>query len=276
MELSSKKELGNLLKKHGVRPSKKLGQNFLLGREAVGKVLGGVSLELEDIVLEIGPGAGVLTRELAKKAKRVVAVEKDRKMAEVLKESLGEYGNAEVVFSDILKFSPGAFGLEDFNYKAVGNLPFYLTAPVIRKFLEGGIRPLQMILVVQKEVGERICASPPKMSILAVSVQVYAEAEVVDFLSKEAFWPSPEVDAAVIKITPKRAADLPDNFFGIVKAGFSQPRKQLANNLSAGLEMGKAEAERRLRENGIQPAQRAETLSVENWLKLSKSFKMDK
>ncbi|GAI44688.1 unnamed protein product, partial [marine sediment metagenome] len=184
----------------------------------------------------------------------------------------------------------------------VANLPFYLTAPAIRKFLETKFPLELMILVVQKEVAQRICARPPKMNILAVSVQFYAKPEIISYVSKKSFWPSPKVDSAIIKITPTKPGDIimkPGNvdlFFRIVKAGFSQPRKQIINNLTKGLALnqpnrlklnkpaqisscktwvGKEKIKSWLLKNNIQPTQRAETLFVKDWINLTKSYKIN-
>lgn len=271
-----KERVKNLAKEYGFSPSRGLGQNFLVDESVVRKVIEAVEIEDNDIVLEIGPGLGALTKDLAGKAKQVVAVEKDPRMVKVLKNLFSEAKNLEILESDIRKFSPK----EDFlRYKAVGNLPFYLTAPVIRRFLEViEVKPQQMVFVVQKEVAQRITASPPEMSILAVSVQFYAKAKIISYISKDSFWPRPKVDAAIIRITPfvkpSLAKEKTELFFKIIKAGFSQPRKQLANNLSKKLELNRVKAIDWLTENNIQPERRAETLSIEDWLKLAKSFKI--
>jgi len=285
----------NLLKKYKIYPSKRLGQNFLIDKGAVKRVIEAANLQPDDIVLEIGPGTGVLTIELAKRVKKVIAVEKDQKMIEILKETLKEFENVEIVQEDILKFQiPNgaqaklgrvAGGLESKlqipNYKVVGNLPFYLTAPAIRKFLEAKNRPKEMVLIVQKEVGQRICAKPPDMSILAVSVQFYAKPKIVSYISKKSFWPQPKVDSAIIRITPRQpapyrnevsGAGFRERFFGIVRAGFSQPRKQILNNFSKRLQLNKEEIKAWLLEGEIQPSQRAETLTIKDWIKLTKTF----
>ncbi|GAH64601.1 unnamed protein product, partial [marine sediment metagenome] len=239
MNLASKKAIQNLLKKYQIRPLKRLGQNFLIDKRVITKLIGAANLKPKDVILEIGPGIGNLTQELAKKVKKVVAVEKDQKMVEILKETLKDYENVEIIKGDILKLDPRTYNLKPKIYKAVGNLPFYLTAPVIRKFLELKNPPREMILVVQKEVGQRICAKSPDMSILAVSVQFYAKPKIISYVSRKSFWPSPKVDSAILRITPLISADRKlinaDLFFKIVKAGFSQPRKQLINNLSKSL-----------------------------------------
>ena len=271
MDLTSKKVVQNLLKKYLTRPSKRLGQHFLIDEEIIKKIIEAAELKPTDIVLEIGPGVGNLTIELAKKAQKIIAIEKDVKMVEILKETLKDYKNIEIIQNDILKDQIPKI------HKIVANLPFYLTAPVIRKFLESAEnKPRQMVLVVQKEVGQRICAKPPKANLLAVSVQFYANPEIISYIPKECFWPCPKVDSAIIKITPAllrlQRAGLCKLFFRIVKAGFSHPRKQLINNLSHGLNIDREEIKNWLLENNIQPIQRAETLTVENWILLTKNF----
>ena len=166
-----------------IKPIKHLGQNFLIDKNTVRKVIKTADLKPEDIILEIGPGLGALTQELAKKAKKIIAVEKDARMCQALKEQLKDFDNIEIINQDILKFEiiklfkNLKFKIK--NYKIVANLPFYITAPVIRKFLESENPPQEMVLIIQKEVAQRISAQPPKMSILAVSVQFYAEAKII-------------------------------------------------------------------------------------------------
>jgi 16S rRNA (adenine1518-N6/adenine1519-N6)-dimethyltransferase len=303
MELTSAKVIKNLLEKYGTRPFKGWGQNFLIDKSVLKKIIDSASLKKSDIVLEIGPGIGTLTQELAKKTKKVIAIEKDKKMCEILKDLLEclprtepkvlvrgwNVRNVKIIKGDILKLDPKPYTLKP--YKVVANLPYYIVSPVIRKFLENtGVQPLQMILMVQKEVAQRICDKPPNMSILAVSVQFYAEPKILFYVSKNSFWPRPKVDGAVIKITPfdwskkfawahshfasrRRASAFRMLFFRIVKAGFSQPRKQLVNNLSKMLKLDKEKVKDWLLKNGIQPGQRAETLSVEDWVRLTKDYK---
>ncbi len=281
MELTSIRGVKNLLRKSHLHPSKKMGQNFLIDKSAIKKVIESAQLSKNDIILEIGPGTGVLTRELAKRVKKVIAVEKDSEMCQILKEMLDCWNlkNVEIVNEDILKLDT-RYKIQDTRYKIVGNLPFYLTVPVIRQFLEAvETKPQQMVLVVQKEVGQRICAKPPEMSILAVSVQFYAKPEIITFVSKKSFWPQPKVDSAILRINPLMATNRKlintDLFFKIVKAGFSQPRKQLINNLSKGLKLERNEAESWLLKNNIRPSQRAETLSVEDWINLLQSCRIN-
>lgn len=269
------KELKKDLSNRAIRPYKGLGQNFLIDREVLKSVVEAAGLKKTDDIIEIGPGTGILTKELLKKAKRVVAFEKDRRMCQILQESLGNFKNLEIINEDFLKsgYRPRQ------SYKVVANLPYYITSPIIRKLLESNKKPESMILMVQKEVGQRICAVPPEMSILSVSVQFYARPNIIRYVSKKSFWPKPKVDSVVIKITPLIDADLKpidaDLFFKIVKAGFSHPRKQLLNNLSKGLDIDRKKTEELLKKCGISPQQRAETLSIDEWISFSKILKKD-
>ncbi len=276
MNLALKRSIQDLLEEHQICPSKRLGQNFLVDKEAVKKIIEAADLELEDVILEVGPGLGILTQELAKRAKKVIAVEKDQNMIEILRTTLKDLKNVEVIQGDIRKIDT-KYHTPNTRYKIVANLPFYLAAPVIRQFLEVENPPKEMVLVVQKEVGQRICAKPPDMNILAVSVQIYAKPEIVSYISKKSFWPSPKVDSAIIKITINKKQLTTDQnlFFKIVKAGFSQPRKQLINNLSKGLNLGKEKIQNWLSKNNVQPTQRAETLKVQDWINLTKTIKIN-
>jgi len=276
MELTLPTIIKGLLSKYETRPSHGLGQNFLIDKRILEKIIESAEIKSTDTLLEVGPGLGTLTQELAKIGERVITVEKDETMIEILKETLKGVDNVEVIQGDILKIEK----LEKFkNYKVVANIPYYLTSPLIRKFLESENQPSEMILMLQKEVAQRICpplraGAKPRMSILAISVQFYATAQIISNVSKNCFWPAPKVDSAIIKIIPKkdRARVSIDLFFKIVKAGFSQPRKQLASNLSKILKLEKSQTEKWLLNNNIKPTQRAETLSVEDWISLTNTF----
>jgi len=261
-----------LQKKYQVRPSRGLGQNFLVDNSELNKIADSANLQKNDVVLEIGPGTGNLTQELVKRVKKVIIVEKDLRMIEILKKTFGNLENIEIIQGDILKIKE----LKIKNYKIVANLPFYLTAPVIRKFLEAKNPPKEMVLVIQKEVAQRICTKVPDLNLLAVSIQFYAKPKIISYISKRSFWPKPKVDSAIIRITPEEnEKDISrDLFFKIVKAGFSQPRKQILNNLSSNLKIERIKTSSWLLQNNIKPTQRAETLSVEDWIKLTKSFKI--
>jgi len=278
MDLSSKSAVKNLLKKYRLRPSRGLGQKFLIDKEVITKVIGAADLKLADIVLEIGPGLGILTQELARKAKRVIAVEKDQNLIKILDNELRimEVKNIKVIRGDILKILNSKFSIPNSYNKVVANLPFYLTAPVIREFLEADTPPKLMVLIIQKEVAQRTCAKVPDMSLLAVSVQFYARPEIISYISKKSFWPQPKVDSAIIKIVPynKQLIINRNLFFKIVKAGFSQPRKQLINNLSEKLKVDKIKIGSWLWKSNIRPDQRAETLSIKDWISLTKGFEI--
>lgn len=277
-QISTKIEVKNLFQEAGLRPSKGFGQNFLVDKSILKRIVEAAEISPKDTILEIGPGLGILTQELAQRSKMVIAVEKDPKMCEILEELLKGWNvrNIKIINGDILKLSPIPSALK--NYKVVANLPYYITSPVIRKFLESENPPEEMILMVQKEVAQRICAAPPNMSLLAVSVQFYAEPKIIFYVSKKSFWPQPKVDSAIIKISEIENYKLKINkdlFFTIVRAGFSQPRKQLLNNLSKGLELNKESVKTWLLKNKITPNRRAETLNVGDWIKLTKTIQLN-
>lgn len=277
MDLTSVNTIKELLVKYRAKPSKIMGQNFLIDRTTLKKIIEAGQLTQEDIIVEVGPGIGTLTKELAQKVKKVIAIEKDRTMVEILKETLKNYNNIEVVQGNALLNTTHKIPT---RYKVIANIPYYLTSPLIRKFLEEKHQPETMVLMVQKEVAQRICSTPPHMSLLAVSVQFYAKAKIISYISNKCFWPSPKVDSAIINITPKTNLEKVDNdlFFKIVKAGFSQPRKQLINNLSKFLnkdlpaQAGKNHIREWLLKNNINPQQRAETLSIQDWINLINNF----
>ena len=286
LDLTSKNRIKAIFNQYGAYPSKGLGQNFLINKSVLKKIIKSADLTKKEVILEIGPGIGNLTRELAHKAKRIIAVEKDPKLVRILKETLEDFENIEIIQGDILKIQDakypkaipsgcyGAGKIQD-TYKIVANLPFYIVAPVIRKFLESEFPPKEMVLVVQKEVGQRICAKPPKMNLLAVSVQFYAEPEIISYVSKKSFWPQPKVDSAILKIIPRKSPTRPglvNLFFRVVKAGFSQPRQMLINNLAKKLEIEKEKIKEILKENNISPSQRPETLTIKNWRNLARDF----
>jgi 16S rRNA (adenine1518-N6/adenine1519-N6)-dimethyltransferase len=261
----------NILQKFNAKPKKYLGQNFLIDKNILNKIIESSDISPKDTVLEVGPGTGILTRELAKKAGKIIAVEKDKSMCKILENELKDFKNTEIINADILKIN---LSLPP-SYKVIANIPYYLTSAVIRKFLELENQPTELILMIQKEVAKRICETPPKMSLLAVSVQFYATPKIIFNVSKNSFWPVPKVDSVVIKITPHKTKQNPEfikKFFKIVKAGFSQPRKQLVGNLSKTLKIEKGEINSLLLENNINPTQRAETLSVANWISLINSI----
>ena len=279
MNLLSPTDIKSLLNKYDSKPSKGLGQNFLIDKNVLSKIIEAAALKPTDVVLEIGPGIGTLTQKLAKNCKKVIAIEKDKTMVKILSEILKDFNNIKIINNDVLKIENWDLiencKLKIKNYKIVANIPYYITSPVIRKFLESENKPDFMVLMVQKEVAQRICAKPPNMSLLAVSVQFYAEPKIISYVSKNCFWPSPKIDSAIIKITPHKIVGHRESynlFFKVVKAGFSHPRKQLASNLSKRFKMPKEKTPEWLLKNKIDPKQRAETLSIEDWKNLTNSI----
>jgi 16S rRNA (adenine1518-N6/adenine1519-N6)-dimethyltransferase len=263
-------DVPGLLRRFSLRPKKSLGQNFLMDEGALACIAAAADLTASDTVLEIGPGLGSLTRHLASAARHIVAVELDEAMLPALRHTLQPFANVEIVHSDILKYALTASqsGLPP-DYKVVANIPYYITSALIRRLLEADVRPSLVVLTVQREVAERICAEPGDMSLLAVSVQFYCAPRLVARIPAGAFYPPPEVDSAVLKLEvltqPAVAVADPDRFFQVVKAGFSQKRKQLRNSLSAGLHWESRRADELLLRAGIDPRRRAETLTLEEW-----------
>jgi 16S rRNA (adenine1518-N6/adenine1519-N6)-dimethyltransferase len=257
-----------LLRQFNLHPDKSLGQNFLVDEGALAKVAGAAEVGVEETVLEIGPGLGSLTRHLAVAARRVVAVELDEGLLPALTAVLKPYPNVEVIQGDILNLSPLALGLPP-GYKVAANIPYYITSAVIRHLLEAESHPARVVLTVQREVAERLCAKPGEMSVLAVSVQFYSVPRIVGRIPAGAFYPRPNVDSAVVRldVLPRWAVDVQDSetFFRVVKAGFSQKRKQLRNALSGGLQLSAEQVEAWLARAGLDLRRRAETLALEEW-----------
>ena len=264
-----------LLRKHNIRPKKSLGQNFLVEPAGLKKVLQASALVGNEQVLEIGPGLGSLTVLLAQTARDVVAIEIDRHLFPALQDALAPYENVKTILGDILETDLGPL-LSDEPFVVVANIPYYITSAIIRKLLEAKKRPSRMILTIQKEVAERIIARDGKMSLLALSVQVYGKPELVATIPASAFYPAPDVDSAVLKLTlydepliPEKHMDL---FFKLATAGFSQKRKTLRNSLTGGLGIQAQDTERMLERAGIESNRRAETLSLEEWNRLVSSY----
>jgi 16S rRNA (adenine1518-N6/adenine1519-N6)-dimethyltransferase len=271
---SSPREIRQLLQRYGLHARKGLGQNFLVDRDVLARIVHAADLKPTDAVVEVGPGLGVLTRELAQRAARLVAVELDPGLVRVLRDQLQGLPNAEVVQADILKFDHVAY-LAGRPYKVVANLPYYITSPTIRHFLEAKVQPTLLVLLVQKEVAERIAARPGEMSLLAVSVQFYGDPSIVSFVPASAFVPQPKVDSAILRIDvyDRPVADIsPEQFFKVVSAGFSQPRKQLHNAIQQGMWLPPSGAINALREAGIDEKRRAETLDVDEWASLCRAM----
>ncbi len=277
-EVSLLSQTKRLLRRLGLKARKSLGQHFLIDEEVLWAVASAAELTTSDVVMEIGPGLGVLTRELAKRAGRVITVELDSSLAGALRQTLASAKNVTVVDGDILKLEPAALlgGQETANYKVVANLPYYITSAVLRHFLEAKIKPRVMVVMVQKEVAEAIVAKPGRMSLLSVSVQFYGEPEIVSYVPARCFYPAPEVSSAILKVAlypqPVVAKDS-EGFFGLVRAGFCASRKQLVNSLAQGLGLPKARVLPLLEKADIIPQRRAETLTLTEWAQLWQVFK---
>ncbi len=267
-----------VLGRHGFHFSKSLGQNFLIDGSVLDRIAEGAELSEEDVVLEVGPGIGVLTQVLCERAGRVVAVEIDRGLLPVLDETLSEYSNVEVVLGDILRLDLPQLFEEKFagkQVKVVANLPYYITTPIIMNFFEKKLPVERIVVMVQKEVADRMQAVPSTKAYgtLSIAVQYYAEAKIVTTVSAGSFFPPPNVDSAVIALIrrEKPAVDVKDEdlFFRVVKAAFAQRRKTLPNTLSSTMGVAKDLLREALAKAEIDPMRRGESLSLEEFGRLA-------
>jgi 16S rRNA (adenine1518-N6/adenine1519-N6)-dimethyltransferase len=263
--------ISRMLKRYGIRPSKSLGQNFLVDSTALERVISAAEISMDDEVLEIGPGLGSLTRRLAEASKRVVAVEIDDKFTSILKDGLAFFENVELLFTDILEVDVGDL-FDEPGYVVVANIPYYITSALLRHLLEAPQPPARLTLTIQKEVAERICAGAGQYSLLALSVQVYGHPRIAGKIPAGAFYPVPKVDSAIVRVDvydyPLIQREKLDSFFQLTKAGFSQKRKTLRNSLAGGMGWGKEKAEAVLLKADIDPQRRAQTLTIEEWGRL--------
>lgn len=256
-------------------PKKSLGQHWLRDRDVLAHIADCAELTADDTVLEIGPGLGTLTSELLRRSQRVVAVEFDEELARKLPAQFPGK-NLEVIQSDILSFDlsqvpPG--------YKVVANVPYYITSKIVQLLMTATNKPSVAVLLVQKEVAERLAARPGDMSILAVSAQLFAEVSLGDVVPAALFTPPPKVDSQVVilrtRFTPLLTEVTEKEFFHVVKAGFSAKRKMLRSSLAGGLGISKDNAEQYLRQAGIAPNVRAESLTLDQWQTLARVLTTD-
>ena len=286
-----------LIRRYNLDLKKSLGQNLLIDATHLAHIADAADLTPADTVLEIGPGLGALTRQLAQRAGRVVAVELDQRLIPILREQFAAQPHVSFVHGDILELDPAqillgappvaeqarpssravqykAMQYKAMQYKVVANLPYYITSAVLRHILESPTPPSLAVLLVQREVAQRMVAQPGEMSLLAVSVQFYASARIVRKVPAGAFLPRPKVDSSVVRLDirplPAMADVAPDCFFRVVRAGFGQRRKQLRNSLSAGLACSKEQVDLWLNAAGVDPRRRAETLSLTEWGRLAR------
>lgn len=273
-----------LLRQSHLRVRKGLGQHFLIDGEVLKLITSAAKLTPSDVIIEIGPGLGILTKELARQAGWVMAIELDSKLAAILEQTLASLDNVTIINEDVLKIDPTTLVLKTrlppatnslLSYKVVANLPYYITSPILRHFLEASVKPQIMVIMVQKEVAEAIVARPGQMSVLSISVQFYGEPSIISYVPAHCFYPVPEVDSAILRINPylqPAVAVTNESFFKLVRAGFTATRKQLANSLSQGLGLSKAEVLSLLAEAHIVPQRRAETLTLDEWARLWQVF----
>ena len=275
------------LRQFDLKVRKGLGQHFLIDGDVLELITSAAELASTDVIMEVGPGLGILTKELARQAGWVVAVELDSKLAVTLERTLASFGNVSIINKDVLQVDPDDLLQEQktrfppvinspFSYKVVANLPYYITSPVLRHFLEALVKPQIMVVMVQKEVAEAIVAEPGRMSVLSISVQFYGEPRIISYVPARCFYPAPEVDSAILRIDlysqPAVAVTDERGFINLVQAGFSASRKQIVNSLAQGLGLLKAEVLPLLEKADIAPRRRAETLALEEWARLWQVF----
>ncbi len=267
---------------NNIKPSRSKGQNFLIREEVYNNIVKAADLKKEDIVLEVGSGLGFLTEKMARKVKKVIAVELDDRLAEVFWNRLAELGvgNVEVINKNILDLPLTPSLVRRGKFKVVANLPYNITSIFLRKILSAEFKPSLMVLMLQKEVAKRIDAQSPKMSLLAVSVQFYAKPEIIQIVPASNFWPEPEVDSALIKLKPHPSPLLSKErgdtnyiqsereFFRLVRISFSAKRKMLKNNLANGYHRSQDKVKKWLGMANFSLKIRAQNLSLEDWLKL--------
>lgn len=260
------------------RSKKSLGQHFLVNRRILSRIIGAADLSETDTVVEIGPGRGLLTGELSAKARRLIAVELDRDLASALSAKYEALPHVTVICADgrdvdIETLTGGS------SYKFVANLPYYAASPIIRRFLEATHRPQILVVMVQREVAERMTAAPGHMSLLSVGIHLYGVPKIVCKVPPGAFRPPPKVSSAVVRIDvhPRPILELESEteFFRVVRAGFSSPRKQLRNTLKQGLSLEPSQSEKILATAGIDPTRRPQTLDLTDWGRVYQAFSQD-
>jgi len=267
----------DLLRQYGIVPRKEIGQSFLIDRRVLAKIVAAADLDVTDVVVEIGPGLGTLTEALAQSAGQVIAIEMDERLVKVLHERFSATSNVKIVQGDILQVDlPTLVGAQT-KFKVVANLPYYITSAILRRLLESPVKPCIVVVMVQKEVAERIVARPGQMSTLSVSVQFYGKPRLIAKVPAHAFYPRPAVNSAIVRIDvydalPVQIDDV-DSFFAVVHAGFAQRRKQLRNSLSAGLHLPITVIVGALRGCGIDEKRRPQTLTVGEWAEVYRALR---
>lgn len=269
-------ELQSLLDQYGLSAKKHLGQNFLVDEKVYEAILDSAELKKEDTVVEVGPGTGFLTERLLEEVKKVISVEKDSDMVRILNERFGNIENFELEHSDILKCNLNEYDLKPKGYKLVANIPYYITSPILKLFLQSDVPPSLIVLLVQREVAEKVCGFSGK-SLITIETQLFGKPEIIGTVDPHSFYPAPKVQSAVLKVEvldqPQVSGEELKDFLRLVKFGFSQKRKKLPNALKAGLKMDTVEVRELLKKAGIDPEGRAEDLDIEGWKRLHKLTK---
>lgn len=265
----------SLLRDYGLKPKKGLGQNFLVDDTYLQRIVEAANVTESDEVLEIGAGLGSLTRHLAAAAGQVTAVEIDNQFFPILKKVIKDFSNIRLIEGDIMEIDPQAITSRA-GYKVVANIPYYLTSNLIRRLLEVPLKPTLIALTIQKEVAQRICAEPGKMSLLSLGVQIYGKPVIAFIIPSTAFFPVPGVDSALLLVNlfeqPVIPVELLDGFFKLAKAAFMQKRKMLHNALAGAPGLGNGRAEELLSRSGIDPDRRAQTLALQEWYLMTKNY----
>lgn len=264
--------LKELCKKYGLRPSKQYGQNYLVSEKPIQKMIEAAELDPEETVVEVGPGFGVLTLALAGQAKKVVSFEIEKKLESYWDEISASYPNIEIVWGNVLSSFDSCRSKVPDSYKVVANLPYQITSKILRLFLEEKNPPKQIVVMVQKEVAERMCAKPGDMSLLSVSVQYFGSPHIVTKVSKGSFFPSPKVDSAVVSISQIQAQPESERFFQIVRAAFSNKRKQAWKNITTSLGIEGDRVKNVLKECTGSEKIRAQGLSIAQWKEVVKKL----
>jgi len=283
------REIKVICRQYNFVPLRRRGQNFLINPRFIKRIIDVAEIDEKDVVLEIGPGLGALTENIVDKCKKLIAVEIDQKLVQILKERLKNHKNIEVIKGSILD-GISELNIKEKKYKVISNLPFNITGRVLRMLLTERDKPELIIVVVQKEVAQRIVAQPPHMSILSLAIQFYSQVSAVFNINKSNFWPQPRVDSMVLKIKPNEfriKKEIEDNFFQLIKTGFSSKRKYLLNNLSKSVimtnhcklpkksvEVGLQQLQRQnflgiFKEIGLNEKIRAQELSLEQWIEIA-------
>lgn len=275
--MSLRKETQQSLAKHNISPNKILGQNFLIDQGVVNLLLDSAEISDKDMILEVGSGTGTITKQLARRAKGVIAVEKDPALIPLLRKELETFNNITIINKDILEFSISDFQLlinskikQPLNYKLVGAPPYYLTARLFRHFLqELKLAPSLIAVIIPEDIAKRIVAKPPRSSLLSTAVQLYGDAFIIKNVSRNVFWPRPGVDSAILVIKNIQKPQINElKVFEVLKAGFSSPRKKLGTNISKKLNLSKENVAKILTKLDIDTAVRPQALSIEKWKEL--------